>query len=132
MPEDFTVNPASYGNRKEIMFHHLDVVRRLWHGERVPMPGPLGKEVSVKIFPRPVQKELPIWLTAAGNPETFQMAGKLGTNLLTHLLGQSIEEVNKKVALYRQAWKEAGHTGRGHVTRSIGSGPRFYAIVPLP
>ena len=23
-------------------------------------------------------------------------------------------------------------TGRGHVTRSIGSGPRFYAIVPLP
>ena len=22
-------------------------------------------------------------------------------------------------------------TGRGHVTRSIGSGPRFYAIVPL-
>ncbi|HMB88818.1 MAG TPA: hypothetical protein VKS62_20680 [Methylomirabilota bacterium] len=23
-------------------------------------------------------------------------------------------------------------TGRGHVTRSIGTGPRFYAIVPLP
>ena len=37
------------------------------------MPGPLGKEVRVKIFPRPVQKELPLWLTAAGNPETFQM-----------------------------------------------------------
>ena len=23
-------------------------------------------------------------------------------------------------------------TGRGHVTRSVGTGPRFYAIVPLP
>src|SRR6185369_6865634 len=56
------------------------------------------------------------WLTAAGNPETFQIAGTLGTNVLTHLLGQSIEEVAKKVAIYRKAWKEAGHPGRGQVT----------------
>jgi len=116
MPEDFTVSPASYGDRKEIMYHHLEAVRRLWRGEQVLMPGPLGKEVSVKIFPRPVQKELPLWLTAAGNPETFKMAGKLGINVLTHLLGQSTEEVSKKVSLYRQAWNEAGHPGRGHVT----------------
>ena len=116
MPEDFTVNPANYKDRKEIMLRDIEVVRQLWRGERVPMPGPLGKEVQVKIFPRPVQKELPIWLTAAGNPETFQMAGKLGASVLTHLLGQSMEEVSQKVALYRQAWKEAGHSGRGHVT----------------
>jgi acyl carrier protein len=44
------------------------------------------------------------------------MAGTLGTNLLTHLLGQSLAEVSKKVALYRQAWNDAGHAGRGHVT----------------
>ncbi|HEY5910146.1 MAG TPA: MupA/Atu3671 family FMN-dependent luciferase-like monooxygenase [Verrucomicrobiae bacterium] len=116
MPEDFVVNPGSYSDRKEIMFRHLDVVRRLWRGERVAMPGPLGKEVAVKIFPRPVQRELPLWLTAAGNPETFEMAGKLGLNLLTHLLGQRLEEVSQKVALYRRAWREAGHPGQGHVT----------------
>lgn len=116
MPEDFTVNPGNYKQRKEIMFSDIEIVQRLWRGEQVTMPGPLGKDVAVKIFPRPVQRELPLWLTAAGNPETFQMAGKLGMSLLTHLLGQSIEEVNKKVALYRQAWEEAGHPGRGHVT----------------
>ena len=116
MPEDFTVNPGNYANRKEIMLRDIEIVRQLWRGERVPMPGPLGKDVQVKIFPRPVQKELPIWVTAAGNPETFELAGKLGAGLLTHLLGQSLEEVNKKVALYRKAWQEAGHSGRGHVT----------------
>ncbi len=116
MPEDFTVSPANYARRKEIMVQDIDLVRRLWRGERVPLPGPLGQDVPIKIFPRPVQRELPLWLTAAGNPETFQMAGRLGMNLLTHLLGQSIEEVSHKVALYRQAWKEAGHAGRGHVT----------------
>jgi natural product biosynthesis luciferase-like monooxygenase protein len=116
MPEDFAVNPASYPNRKELMLQHLEVVRRLWHGESVPMPGPLGKPVSIKLFPRPVQRELPLWLTAAGNPETFEIAGTLGINLLTHLLGQSVEDVARKVAIYRQAWKKAGHPGHGCVT----------------
>jgi natural product biosynthesis luciferase-like monooxygenase protein len=116
MPEDFTVNPGNYAQRKEIMVRDIEIVRRLWRGERVPLPGPFGKDVAIKIFPRPVQRELPLWLTAAGNPETFQMAGKFGMNLLTHLLGQSIEEVSKKIELYRSAWTEAGHAGRGHVT----------------
>ncbi|HXI72603.1 MAG TPA: MupA/Atu3671 family FMN-dependent luciferase-like monooxygenase [Verrucomicrobiae bacterium] len=116
MPEDFVVSPANYAQRKEIMLRDIEIFRRLWHGERVPLPGPLGNDVAVRIFPRPVQRELPLWLTASGNPETFQMAGKLGMNLLTHLLGQSIEEVSKKIELYRQAWTEAGHAGRGCVT----------------
>jgi len=73
--------------------------------------GSVAKTCKVRVFPRPVQKELPLWLTAAGNAETFQMAGRLGMNLLTHLLGQSIEEVSEKVALYRQAWKEPGTPG---------------------
>ena len=116
MPEDFAVKPETYHQRKEVMLRDIETVRQLWRGDGVPTPGPLGKDVTVKIFPRPVQPELPVWLTAASNPETFQIAGKLGLNVLTHLLGQSIEEMSKKVALYRQAWSEAGHTGRGHVT----------------
>lgn len=116
MPEDFAVNPGNYDQRKAIMLRDIDIVRRLWRGESVAVPGPFGKHVDIKLFPRPVQTELPLWLTAAGNPETFQAAGRLGMNVLTHLLGQSLEEVSQKVALYRQAWKEAGHPGEGHVT----------------
>ncbi|HVM49205.1 MAG TPA: MupA/Atu3671 family FMN-dependent luciferase-like monooxygenase, partial [Candidatus Acidoferrum sp.] len=116
MPSDFILSPDNYAARKEVMFRHLELVRRLWRGEPVSLPGPLGKELPVRIFPRPVQKELPVWLTASGNPETFQEAGKLGLNLLTHLLGQKVEEVSQKIALYREAWKQAGHSGRGHVT----------------
>lgn len=116
MPEDFALNPGNYRERKEITARYIEIVRRLWRGEAVAMPGPLGKEVQVKILPRPVQRELPVWLTAAGNPETFQMAGRLGLKLLTHLLGQPLEEVSAKISLYRQAWQQAGHPGRGHVT----------------
>ena len=30
--------------------------------------------MPVRILPRPIQPELPVWLTAAGNPETFRQA----------------------------------------------------------
>ena len=43
----------------------------------------------MRTLPRPVQAELPVWLTSAGTPATFERAGTLGVNVLTHLLGQS-------------------------------------------
>jgi len=72
--------------------------------------------VKVRTLPRPLQKELPLWVTTAGNVDTFKQAGTLGANLLTHLLGQTVEEVAAKVRAYRHAWVEADHSGRGTVT----------------
>src|SRR5205823_6041519 len=68
------------------------------------------------LSPRPRQPELPVWITAAGNIETFQLAGELGAGVLTHLLGQSIEQLEEKIAVYRAAWRKAGKPGDGHVT----------------
>ncbi len=96
------------------MLEQIEVVRRLWRGEGVSMPGGAG-EVEVRILPRPVQAELPVWITAAGSPDTFRLAGELGANLLTHLLGQSLRGVGEKIAVYRQAWRAAGHPGEGKV-----------------
>ncbi|NMM08038.1 MupA/Atu3671 family FMN-dependent luciferase-like monooxygenase [Polaromonas sp.] len=115
-PNDFVIAPAAFASRKTDMLANIDVVRRLWRGESVAFPGALGNSVEIKTLPRPIQKELPIWLTAAGNPETFQQAGELGCHLLTHLLGQTIDEVAHKLKLYRDAWHKAGHTGPSHAT----------------
>jgi natural product biosynthesis luciferase-like monooxygenase protein len=115
-PNDFVISPGTFADRKNAMIANIDVVRRLWRGDKVAFPGPLGKPVDVQTLPRPIQKELPIWVTAAGNPETFQQAGEMGCHLLTHLLGQKIEDVAAKLKLYREAWRKAGHPGDGHVT----------------
>ncbi len=113
---DFVLAPERYATRKEEMIAQIDVVRRLWRGEALPFRGPDNATVLVRTLPRPVQKDLPVWLTAAGNPETFRQAGELGCHVLTHLLGQSSEDVAKKIRLYRDAWRKAGHSGSGHVT----------------
>ncbi|MGW1892944.1 amino acid adenylation domain-containing protein [Streptomyces sp. NPDC002004] len=115
-PHDFALAPENFADRKEIMFRDLDTVRRLWRGEAVRTVSGTGDEIEVRTLPRPVQSELPVWITAAGNPETFRRAGAIGANLLTHLLGQSPEDLARAIEVYRAAWTEAGHVGEGHVT----------------
>ena len=107
-PNDFVLRPENHANNKEIMFTNLEQVRRLWRGEKLAFPGPLGAAVEVQSLPRPIQAELPCWVTTAGNPDTWRDAGRRGLNVLTHLLGQTVDEVGQKIALYREALAEAG------------------------
>jgi natural product biosynthesis luciferase-like monooxygenase protein len=113
---DFVLAPEHYADRKQIMLRHLETLRKLWRGETVGFSGANGQDVPVRLSPRPIQAELPLWLTASGNPDTFVMAGEMGCNVLTHLLGQSTAELAKKIEAYRAAWHQRGHAGEGQVT----------------
>jgi natural product biosynthesis luciferase-like monooxygenase protein len=129
-PNDFALMPGNFADNKNVMLRNIEVVRKLWRGESVAFDGPLGKPVELRTLPRPVQKELPYWVTSAGNPQTFIDAGRIGANVLTHLLGQSVEELGGKIAAYRQAYKEAGHAGEGFVSLMLHSfvGPDMDAV----
>ncbi|MEY3404170.1 MAG: hypothetical protein RLZZ86_3792, partial [Cyanobacteriota bacterium] len=118
-PNDFALYPDRFANRKEIMFEQIEEVQALWRGESLELPNGKGERCFVQTLPRPIQPTLPIWITAAGNPETFREAGAKGFNILTHLLGQSLEELATKIAIYRQAYTENGHTGEGIVSLMI-------------
>ncbi|MGQ0456799.1 MAG: MupA/Atu3671 family FMN-dependent luciferase-like monooxygenase [Hyphomicrobium sp.] len=109
MPDDFLLRPENAPpNNKSSMLRDIEVLRRLWRGEAVPFAAPGGKTIDVVTQPRPVQAELPIWVTTAGNPDTYREAARLGCNVLTHLLGQSIAEVADKVRIYRETLAETG------------------------
>jgi natural product biosynthesis luciferase-like monooxygenase protein/FkbM family methyltransferase len=115
--DDFVFAPENYSGRKQLMLKELETVRRLWRGDAVSFKGGAGNDVDVKIHPRPIQPELPFWITTAGHPDTFRAAGEAGANLLTHLLGQSIEELSEKIKIYRQAWRpQSGNSDKAHVT----------------
>lgn len=116
---DFTLKPENFAGRREIMRQSMDTIQKLWRGESVEFTGGRGNAVPVKIYPRPVQKELPMWVTAAGSPETFKLAGEMGAGVLTHLLGQELDDLAKKIKLYRQTRREAGHEGEGCVTIAL-------------
>ena len=109
-PDDFVLRPENTPpDNKPAMFEAIDQVRKLWRGEAVAFPRKDGQMHEVVTQPRPVSAELPIWVTTAGNPETWREAGRNGANVLTHLLGQSIDEVSEKIGIYRHALREAGY-----------------------
>lgn len=109
-PDDFVLRPENAPPvNKAAMYETTEQVRRLWRGEGVDFPKSDGTTFTVKTQPRPVSAELPIWVTTAGNPDTWREAGEIGANVLTHLLGQSIDEVAGKITIYHDALRKAGH-----------------------
>jgi natural product biosynthesis luciferase-like monooxygenase protein len=112
MPNDFAFFPERYPTKRDEMFRGIEEVQRLWRGDAIAGRDGLGKKIDVRIFPKPINPELPIWLTCSGGPEMFEKAGELGFHVLTALLTQSIEEVAPKIQLYRDSLARHGHDPR--------------------
>ena len=107
-PTDFALRPEGYADRRELMFRGIETVRRLWRGEEVRIDG-----AEVLLHPRPVQAELPVWVTCSTNAATWTRAGEIGANALT--IVQPLPSLAEKIARYRAARAEHGHdpeTGR--------------------
>lgn len=113
---DFALKPENFADRRKIMFDEIETVRKLWRGESIEALNGDGQPFEAKIYPPPIQKEPPIWITTAGNIDTFRSAGEGGFNVLTNLLGQSIEDLTNKIAAYREGRKAKGHQGDGNVS----------------
>lgn len=92
-PTDFALRPESYAGRRELMFRGIEEVRRLWRGE-------------LPLAPRPVQPELPVWVTCSTNPATWARAGEIGAHVLTII--QPLPALAEKIARYRSARTEHG------------------------
>jgi natural product biosynthesis luciferase-like monooxygenase protein len=107
---DYVIAPANFEDRRELMFQNISLVRRLWAGDDVEIAGVGGKKVAVRTLPRPVQKELPFWVTVAST-RTWQRAGEVGANVLT-AFSTSLEELRQNIAGYRKARMENGHDPR--------------------
>jgi natural product biosynthesis luciferase-like monooxygenase protein len=107
-PNDFVLAPDAFARRREIMMAGVETVRRLWRGEALDLPDGKGATISTRILPRPLQPELPVWLSSTGSADTFRSAGACGGNILTMLIGGDLDDLAGKITLYREARREAG------------------------
>jgi probable LLM family oxidoreductase len=74
-----------------------------WSGKhRAPLTGQ-------GVFPRPWQKELPIWIGVGGTPASFIRAGALGLPLMVAIIGGEPRRFRRLIDLYREAGARAGH-----------------------
>ena len=104
---DFVLAPANYPRRREIMAEQIAVIKKLWRGEAIELRNGAGKPVKVRIYPQPIQAELPIWL-AAHSDATFIKAGEMGTHVLTALWDTQMADLARRIGLYRKARVQQG------------------------
>jgi natural product biosynthesis luciferase-like monooxygenase protein len=118
--EDFVLADANaYTSRKTRTIDIVKFVRELWECGSALCPQLDGGAFRVELHPRPLQRQLPCWLTSSGDIATFRMAGELGCNVLTHLLSQSVEELSSKIAAYREALAHRDPDAAGVITTMV-------------
>lgn len=95
----------------ELFTEKLELLLKIRDNEEVTWQGkfraPLYKQT---IYPRPLQKPLPIWLGVGGTPSSFVRAGTLGLPLMVAVIGGETYRFRKLVDLYREAGTKAGHS----------------------
>jgi natural product biosynthesis luciferase-like monooxygenase protein len=67
-------------------------------------------------LPRPIQPDLPLWITASESEDTFIRAGATGANVLTALLGMSLATLKERIIAYRRAFAQHHPQRKGKVT----------------
>ncbi len=105
---DFVLAPNAYSDLRNIWLERIEEIRNLWRGRPQSYPNGAGAETEVITYPRPVQPNLNLWLTATKQSETFRKAGEMGMNVLTMLAGISLDQLAEKTALYREGRVSAG------------------------
>ena len=105
----------AFGLTKAQRFHRfvegIEIIKRLWTEDHVSYEGREFKIKDVTLDPKPLQKPRPpIWI-AANSDAAVERAARIGDGWI---IGphSAIEELERQVHLYRNAWFAAGKQGR--------------------
>ncbi|WP_026573673.1 LLM class flavin-dependent oxidoreductase [Bacillus sp. UNC438CL73TsuS30] len=108
--ESFPLFGYDVNQYDELFEEHIELFLKLNAEERVTWSGRFRSPLqAAEIAPRPLQKEIPIWVGVGGTPESAARAGRLGTGLALAILGGPPNRFKPLVDIYRQAASQAGH-----------------------
>ncbi|WP_217211434.1 non-ribosomal peptide synthetase/type I polyketide synthase [Streptomyces sp. AC550_RSS872] len=105
---DFSLAPQHFGRHRDVMYEQLATVRQLWSGQSLPTTAGDGEPVEVRLHPRPLQRELPLYVAVVGNPDSYRRAAAEGLGVVTNLMTQTVEQLAENIALYRRTRAEHG------------------------
>ena len=104
-----------YEESRERFFETLEILRKAWTEDRFSHDGRYYQFRDVCVVPKPYQKPHPPLRVAATTQETYPLMGRLGHRLFVAVRTNSISDLERFIGGYHEAWREAGHAGRGDV-----------------
>ncbi len=108
--ESFPLFGYNLNDYDELFIEKLDLLLNINQHERVTWKGTLRASLNnLGVYPRPLQRQLPIWIAVGGTPASVIRAGSLNLPLTIAILGGSPVQFTQLTNLYRNAAKKAGH-----------------------
>jgi alkanesulfonate monooxygenase SsuD/methylene tetrahydromethanopterin reductase-like flavin-dependent oxidoreductase (luciferase family) len=87
-------------------------IPRMWREDPFAMHGDYWTvDPPVSVIPKPIQKPHPPMWVAATNPDTFALAGERGLGVLCFTLGVELDEVKRRIGIYRDRIARANPIG---------------------
>lgn len=108
--ESFPLFGYDLDDYDELFEEKLDLLLTLRDNERVTWTGehrPPLKDLG--IYPRPLQKKLPIWIAVGGTPQSVVRAATRALPMALAIIGGMPERFKSFVDLYRESARKAGH-----------------------
>ena len=101
----------AYGESRARFYEYLEIIRGLWTSDTFSYEGDFYSYDDVCLTPKPYQQPHPPFRIAATTTDTFPLLGELGYPIFVGVRGLGASQVAEQVAMYKQAWDEAGHDG---------------------
>jgi alkanesulfonate monooxygenase SsuD/methylene tetrahydromethanopterin reductase-like flavin-dependent oxidoreductase (luciferase family) len=95
---------------KEMFDEVMPEFRKMWSQDSYSFDGRFFSMPERNVLPKPYVKPHPPMWVAAGNPDTFEKAGKLGLGVIC-FTGGSPEKMKGLVEVYKEAIKDADPVG---------------------
>jgi alkanesulfonate monooxygenase SsuD/methylene tetrahydromethanopterin reductase-like flavin-dependent oxidoreductase (luciferase family) len=96
----------------------LDIIMKAWRQERFSHEGTYFSFHDVTVVPKPYQQPYPPIRVALASPDTFSLIGSIGHSVFVSA-NTPIPQLQERLAMYRQARQEAGHTGPADIALRI-------------
>lgn len=108
--ESFPLFGYDLDHYDDLFEENIKLFQELNANERVTWNGRFRSPLhNAEIAPRPVQKNIPLWVGVGGTPVSAARAGRLGTGLALAILGGDPIRFKPLVDVYRHAASQAGH-----------------------
>ncbi len=95
-PLEYHLMRATMESSREVFWESLDIILGLWNKGRISYHGKHFDFDDIEIYPKPIQKPVPVWI-AAISPETYPLVAERGLQLNTAPLGGTLDEVKERI-----------------------------------
>lgn len=94
----------------ELFSEKLEMLIRLNESETITWQGTHTQTINNRgVYPRPYQKDLPIWVAVGGTPQSVVRAAQYGLPMMLAIIGGAPVRFAPYAKLYRDVYQKAGH-----------------------